>query len=602
MSYKTRLCILIIIIGSCIGYAGSLRNTFVYDDYMVLVHNHYIRSIENLPRLFSHDYFLVSNERTFRPISPMVLFLEYAVFGDHPAGYHVLNLLIHTLNALLLFMLMRLLLCSRLCAFVASLGFAIHPAISETIFCVSYLEDLWGMMFYLLALIGYLRFRKSGRWLDATILYAGFFLSMLTKEMGATILMIIPLIEYMWYRKTPATRKTLLNAILPLCVLMGIYLYMRFFWIYLPEKQASYPGDSLWITIMNMPRVFWHYVKLCFLPTGLTADYDFPIHHGVTLPIIASWLATGAGVVIFQKASWRIRFFMMWFIVNFLPVSNIIPFGAVVAERYLYFSIIGFAGIAGIFFDATYRWLRESPKYNRLKYVVPLVVCIAAVSYCVLLNVRTPAWYSDETLWFATVKYSPKKFIQKPTLFVNLGNVYYRNGDFDNALKAYKYARKIDPDIPGIHNNIGVIYMEQGYLDMAKSEFLSAIAMNDSFTDAYFSLAKLYMQRNQLEQAQQTIEKVLKIDRDSMKAHKAMVVICTQLGKVDTALAHCYHLIERDPLNEFAYYNAGVLYVRTGRIDLAEQVVRQGLKTMPDSKDLKHALSEVQKARASIKE
>ncbi len=601
MSRNTKLSILLIVIGACICYANSVRNTFVYDDYMVLVNNHYIRNIDNLPRLFTADYFRVSAERTFRPFGTIALFFQYAVFGYNPAGYHAINLLTHIANAILLLALLRLLACSRRSSFIAALCFALHPAISETVFCVSYLEDLWGLFFYLFSLIGFVRFRQRGKPLDAVLMHACFFLSLLAKEMGVTLLIVMPMISILWYGEKPRATRGMLYCIIPACIILCIYIYMRFFWLYLPEKQALYPGGSLFITLVNIPRVFWYYVKLCFLPVGLTADYEFPVHSGFAVSLVVSFILSVIAVFAVKKSPARARFFILWFVVNFLPVSNIIPFGAVFAERYLYFPIAGFAGLAGMFIDHVYadkRITAQRAFYGRA--LAPVFVIIAVVSYCVLLMVRAPAWHSDETLWFATVKYSPRQFTRKATLYVNLGNVYYRNNDLDNALKAYKYALKLDPSVPGIRNNMGVVYMEKGYMDMAKSEFLAAIAMRESFTDPYFSLAKLYMSRNQFQKAKDTIEKALVIAPQSVTAHRAMVVICDELGQFSEALTHCYKIIELDPLNGFAYYNATVLYLRTGRVDLAQQIAKEGLRRLPDNNDLRRSLEEIQKTAGQI--
>lgn len=591
MNRSIRLSILLIVLVTCIGYGNSLRNRFVFDDFMVLVDNHYIRDVSNLPRLFSSDYFLISQERTFRPVAPFILFVQYSLFAYNPFGYHLTNLLVHIANAVLVFLLIRMLTARFRTALIAGLIFAVHPAISETVFCVSYMEDLWGLLFYLLTLIMYLRYRQHHNVFHAVLAQLFFACSLLAKEMGVTLLAVIPLIDLMRGVRRPS-RHMMLGFIIPAVMVLSGYLVVRFGVMYLPEKTARYPEGSFLITMMNIPHVFAHYVKLCLLPVNLTADYEFPTYRSFfSAQLIGSYIWCGLLVVLFVKSSQTARFFMAWFVLNFLPVSNIIPFGAIVAERYLYFSAVGFAALAGYFTDRVIIIISQSG----LRRSVILALCVAPVILCysVLLMVRAPAWYNNESLWTATVNYSPRKYIQKATLFVNLGNVFYRNNNLDDALKAYRYARKLDPSISGIHNNIGIIYMEKGYLDLAKSEFIKAIELDDTFVDPYFSLTKLYLQRNDFKRARQTVRRILDIDAYSVKAYRVLIIIESELGNLDRALTSVYNLLEIDPLSEFAYYNGSVLYLRMGRTDLAKNLLERGLQKMPQNKALQNALRQL---------
>jgi len=209
-----------------------------------------------------------------------------------------------------------------------------------------------------------------------------------------------------------------------------------------------------------------------------------------------------------------IGFWILFFLINFAPVSGIIPFGAVVAERYIYFSSAGFAGICGCFFAGL---LSSGSRYvfgEKGWYRKPVIISILLILCCyqILLVVRAVDWKNDEALWTATLRRSPREYTTKSTFYVNLGNVYFARNDFDTALKYYFIARKIDPDNPGVYNNIGIIFMKKKYYDLAKSEFIQAIEMNDTFLDPYFSLCSLYIERNELAKAEIMMKKVMAID------------------------------------------------------------------------------------------
>ena len=138
-------------------YLNSLENTFVYDDYLTITNNHFIREWRYLSALFNQKYFAISNELTYRPIVTLSYFVDYAIWQLRPWGYHLTNLIIHTLNVYLVYFTAYLLFKNRITAFISCLLFSIHPIFSEAVNAVSYREDLLSASFLLVAFILFIK-------------------------------------------------------------------------------------------------------------------------------------------------------------------------------------------------------------------------------------------------------------------------------------------------------------------------------------------------------------------------------------------------------------------------------------------------------------
>ena len=598
---KKNLAVFLIVLCSSLAYFTSVFNDFVYDDHLVLTNNRLIKDIRNMPRLFTHDYFLVSRERTFRPFSPFMLFCQYAVFADNPAGYHAVNVLVHTANGILLFLLLLSLGYYLKTSLLASLIFCLHPAISETVFCVSYMEDLWGMLFYLCTFLCFIRTYKSNhKWLFFALVQVCFFLSLLCKEMGITAFILIPLMSLMFNNKKEFSKTNVKGFLIPSIISIIFYAVLRFYVFYMPEKQAAYPGGSFFVTLANIPRIFLHYIRLCVLPVKLTADYNIKVYSDIlSFPVVLSYVLIAALIFLFFRLSLKNRFWALFIFINFLPVSNIIPFGATLAERYLYFPIIGFSVLTAVFIQDLNKSVFKFVKLNNRVNIAAANLII--LFFTALIIERAPVWKSDNSLWLKTFKNSPKSFTEKATFYVNLGNAFYRKNELDNALNAYLKAKQINPGLPGLYNNIGVIYLEKGQHDIAKSYFFKAIERDDSLEGTYFSLFKLYMREKNYGQAEKIMLDLIAKKNGSVKALDNLTTLYNDTKNYERALQCVEKIISIDPKDERAYLNGYIIAMTRNQPDLAEQFLIKGIKELPRSIKLKNSLAEKYRLTGDLK-
>ena len=162
---KQLLPVALLVLLCLIVYHNSLSNEFVYDDFGSIVENKYITQPgQFLSALFGPSYFKIAGlEASYRPVATLSYFLIYTFAELNPFYYHLASLLLHTLNAVLVYWLANLILKNQLGALIAGLLFASHPALSEAVNCIDFNDDLLAAFFFLLSLIFYIRLKTEDR-------------------------------------------------------------------------------------------------------------------------------------------------------------------------------------------------------------------------------------------------------------------------------------------------------------------------------------------------------------------------------------------------------------------------------------------------------
>ena len=340
-------------------YLNSLKNTFVYDDYLTITNNHFIREWRYLSALFNQKYFAVSNELTYRPVVTLSYFVDYAIWQLRPCGYHLTNLIIHTLNVYLVYFTAYLLFKNRITAFISCLLFSIHPIFSEAVNAVSYREDLLSASFLLVAFILFIKHTKSTNrryfiiWYTLSLLT--YLLAMLSKETAFVLPFLILSYDLIFQKNHILNFHNRIRRLVAnyagYIAIGGFYLFLRFYLFHHPGESVGYPGNSVFVNFIMMTKVLGYYVKLFFIPAPLNADYIVPLTFSPADAafIISIILLITTAILLVKKCRlssiWT--FSTIWFFVTLLPVLNIIPINNIMAERYLYIPGIGFIMLFG---------------------------------------------------------------------------------------------------------------------------------------------------------------------------------------------------------------------------------------------------------------
>lgn len=506
MSDRTKAILLVFFL-VLVVYSNSLGGEFISDDEYFVVKNVSIKSLWNIPAFFTNRSAVAFTDLAldvYRPITTLSYALDYLFWKLDVFGYHLGNVLIHSFNAILLLLFLYALFGDIWIAAFASLFFALHPVQTEVVSWISGRSSVLFLFFYLSALLFYVR----GRMLPSIAMFG---LSLLSKEMAVTLPLL--LVAYDIHFPGKETLRRRIYKYIPYFVMVAAFILIRAF-VLKRVSQCGWWGDSPYYTFLSMSVSFFDYVKVLVLPVKLCAFYVTDIYTTVFHPrVMLGLLLLAASLVsipVAFKRSRRVSFFICWFFITILPVSNIVPLRALMAERFLYIPSIGFCVLLAIF-------LRRQTKAIAMAAAVAITVI-----YAVFTMARNEDWRDPVLLAKSVIRVSP----QNPWGYTCLGSAYLGEDNYVEAEKALKKAVALSPGYSSpktalgfcylkaekyeeaasilqeslmydprnleTMNSLGVCYGSLKRYDMAIEQFKKSIAIDPTFVNAYLNLGATY--------------------------------------------------------------------------------------------------------------
>jgi tetratricopeptide (TPR) repeat protein len=499
-------------------------------------------------------------------------------------------MLIHCAVVIALFCFVRRIAGTDSVAFIVAAFFLVHPAATEAINLISFREDLLAGLFTLIAFMLYLkslRGKEPVRQLCYGASLLVYFGGLLSKEMAATLPLLLMLYDLIFSREWGGRSffERFARRYAAYFFVLCAYLVLRFVWFRNPHEGVEYLGGGFYTALLTSIRIIAVYIRLMFVPVGLSATYEIVPSVSLLDPRVLFSLAVIVAVVIGAvRAVGRAplaSFAVFSFFLLLLPVANLVPIVNVIAERYLYMPIMMFC-----LFLATVlmRWRPAC------RFAVAIVVF-----YSVVTVVRNADWKSNETIWLCTSRDYP----HNAEIHHNLGDVYSRRGDFakaieeydralainprylavlvnladvydnlgewDKALRQYEKALTVDPNVPKLHNNLGNMYNKMGKHDEALAEYGKAVALNPYYPDAYSNMGVAYMKKGEMKEAEAAIKKAIEVAPHYAAAKSNLAYLYEMQGEIDAA-ARVYGVMLRDGMEPARiHYILGDLYMRHGR-------------------------------------
>jgi tetratricopeptide (TPR) repeat protein len=483
-----------IALAAVIVHLRVLGNDFVnFDDVFYITRNPLIAALSpaNLQSWFTGFYF-----GNYQPLTLLSLALDHRLAGPDPRVFHAVNLLLHALNTLLVFHLVRLLFARErgpwLAAATAAL-FAVHPLLVESVAWAAQRKDVLYALFYLGSLVAYVAFAQrpagAGRrlYVASVLLFA---LSLLSKAMAVSLVGVILAVD-LYLRRLPRlsgrgiddpsrpTMPAYLREKLPYLILAlaaGVTAVLA-------QRSAAFLGSPELHTPLQRAAIagygFAHYAAQLVLPLGLSAYHPYPAMGGGVppgfLPHLAFVAAAAAGLVLALRRHPAAAFAILFYGVNILPVLQWLPVGDfIVAERFAYLASIGVFLLLAL-------GLRElAVRRRRLR--APLIA--AFIAYLVLLGVLTDrrcgVWRDSVTLWNDVLDRYP----DTPLALNNRGLAWAERGDRAAALADLDRALQLDPRYADALGNRGVVKGERGDYDGAIADFDAALRLAPAFAAA----------------------------------------------------------------------------------------------------------------------
>lgn len=452
--------ILLIIVASLGLYANSLKNGFIFDDKRTIVNNYQITELRNLPTLFQENYFAATGERSYRPVVTFTYMLDFAVYGFSPMGFHLTNVLLHTLNGILVYLFIFLLInTSRISSqhfeltrlqsaklpFLAAFLYIVQPVLSETVNAVSFREDLLVFFFYITALNLYMKMKSNSIVNKNLITYLfsciAYFIALLSKEMALTF----PIIIYC-YEMIIAERKKLISILferfnIGYIAITVVYVFIRFSYF----KNHTNNDELSWELIDRFYTIPWlilSYLKVIIFPISLSAVHTIkPITSFFSIAFLSSATIISillAIIFLTRRYNRFLTFGFCFFLITMFPVYNIIYLNNPFAERYLYLPVLGL--IISFVFVMNPLFEMNLKHKTRNLYIILFVFVI--MTYALIIIERNKVWKDDYSFWHDTVKKMPNS----RDAHLDLAFAYLARGQYQEALNEYNAILSINPN------------------------------------------------------------------------------------------------------------------------------------------------------------
>ena len=426
------------------AYWNSFRAEFLLDNQTIILQDPRLRAAawQNVEDIFTHHYWWPSLEsHLYRPLTTLSYWVDYAVLGhrESPAGYHAVNLLLHWVNAVLAFSLVRSTTHRSMAALVAAAVFASHPLTVESVTNIVGRADLLAGMSVMVGLLLYRRFQRSSGWPRAACLAgrgAAYLAGVFFKESAVVLPGIMLVHDAAFPRGSAPTKPAAVRqwwaGAWPayLGLLPGLAALMWARWIMFRDSPlfGQFASDNpiaiapLWTGVMTAVKVAGYYLALMIWPARLSCDYSY---NEITLvgwtlasgqdPHAWAALAAVAGLVAVAAVAWRrdraVVFFLGFAAAAFLPTSNLLfPIGTIMAERLMYLPLVGMAAAAVLVAASAGRRVSDAlPEASRRAAGISAGVAVALAIGALIARtvVRNEDWASGRRLWSASAEAAP---------------------------------------------------------------------------------------------------------------------------------------------------------------------------------------------------
>jgi protein O-mannosyl-transferase len=472
----------------------ALWNGFVWDDYYNIVSNPNYRGFapEQLRWMLTNT--LLSH---WIPVTWLTFGLDYLVWGMQPVGYHLTNLLLHAANAGLVAVIARRLIvlaapeggqaAALVGATAASLFFSIHPLRAESVAWVTERRDVLSGLFFLIAVLAYLRAHESrrarqGRWLALSI--ASFQLGVLAKSIVVTLPAILMILDLYPLRRldihprrwlSAANRRVLLEK-LPFLPLAAIGSFVATSVI---GRANEFTPLSLVERLTISAYSFWFYAWTTLVPLGLSPLYELPTRID---PRDARFLVASIGIATLLLLF--VAFARRWpsglaawlaYLVVVAPVSGMTHTGVqLVADRYSYLSCLPWAILFGGGVCATLRVYAAGVLSARWCRVALTIVTVWLAAFAVLSARQVMIWRDPQTLWSHATALDPACFVCQH----NVGAALVQQGATAAGIDHLERAVALRPQAPSPRGALVFAYLNTGQPEKAEAQ-LQALEHSD---------------------------------------------------------------------------------------------------------------------------
>ena len=622
------LAVFLIVATCAVIYSNSLNGLFLFDDIRIIVENEKIRDVSNFLQV---DQILEK-----RPFTDLTFALNYQFGRLNVLGYHLINLLIHIINGVVVYFLSsailgRLFKPTRdhpaipryaspnteyetsipLVALFTALIFAAHPIQTQAVTYICQRYASLAAMFYMLSVLFYLKGRMLQRLREArsislenggrpeapglriggkmrlfflySVCVLSGILAFLSKQTAASLPLAIILVEVFcidgsraaWKKKFAWAGAVLLLILIATLLMSGKFDGSAPFGELLEDvSKRTRDTDivSRWNYLCTQFTVVTVYVGLLFLPLGQNADTMFPFKTS------------------FFDGSTPFAFLFLLIIVMIaLRVRKKIP--ALTFGIFWFFITLSVESSLIPIRDAMFEHRLYLPMFgfalglsaaifrwlSTRKHWAVILLTATVFAYGVAAYARNKVWHSQETLWTDVLSKSPHNY----RAHANLGIVYSNKGMLTDAVQFFKKSLELKPGVRA-QFNMGLVFGQLGDPETAEDYYRKAIEMDPLYAKALVNLGVILSGRENFEEAAGYFQQAVRIDPESVEAWVNLGFALMNMGNMDEAIQSYSEALRLDRMSPFANFYLGIALVRTGNPDGAKPYLLRAIEADPD--------------------
>ncbi|MEI8374478.1 MAG: tetratricopeptide repeat protein [Planctomycetota bacterium] len=520
-----------------LAYLPAWHGGFLWDDDAHVTQPD-LRSWEGLYRI----WFEPGASQQYYPLVHGTFWLEHRLWGDAPTGYHLLNLALHSGAALLVALILRRLAVPG--AFLAAVVFALHPVHVESVAWITELKNTLSAVFYLSAMLCYLRFDENrvGRWYAAAL--GLFLLALLSKTVAATL--PAALLVIFWWQRGRLDWRSDVRPLAPFFVLGAI---SGLFTAWVERTFIGAEGAEFQFSLVERcliaGRVVWFYLGKLLWPANLIFSYPrWEISQQVGWQYLFPLGATGllVGLWLIRKRTRAPLAAILFFGGTLFPALgffNVYPFRySFVADHFQYLASLGIislfcAGVVGL----AARGRLDSG------WTQGVVGCALAGLLGTLTWQQCGQYADVETLYRETIRRNPACWLAHN----NWGNALNGLGRPGEAIPHFQEAVRIKPDDPKAHNNWGNALQALGRIQESIDRYQEALRLKPDFADAHNNLGSSLQALGRSQDAIAQHEEALRIKPSFAEAHNNWASALTNSGRPEEAIQHCEEALRLKP-------------------------------------------------------
>lgn len=570
---QQRMLLILLPLLILITYSHTLHSPFVFDDIANISSNPAARAsdlnFENMRKA------AVDSPISTRPVSYISFAVNYFFHKHEVYGYRLVNLVIHVLNGVLLYLFLmntfKLPILQEsikkpfLVAYFAALVWVIHPLQVQSVTYIVQRMNSLATLFYMLAFLCYLKARLSSngsrRWVLAALSFASGILALGSKEIAVTLPFFILLYEWMFFQDMdfPWLRRNII-----VLAAAGFFLAVMFF-VYVGRNPwqtiaAGYSSRdfTMWQRLLTEPRVILHYIELFVfpLPTRLTLLPEFSVSTSLvepatTLPAIIGVMFIISTAMALAKDMRLISFAILWFMGNLVVESSVVSLEIIFLHRTYLPSMM-----ASLL--ATYLVLQHVRSEKIAKSM--MISALLTLSF----------WTYDQNKTWCDKVYFWRDCLQKNRtdyrVYNNLAKALEEKGEVEVAIGMYEKAISVNPDHPRPYNNLGVALMNRGKIDEASRVLHKALKKAPEHPETHYNLGLTHSARDDLPKAEEHYLKAHEhFPEDSdPDVHNNLGITLARQGKLQEAVEHFREAVRINNDDPFAHNNLGITLARLG--------------------------------------